>query len=105
MHLAIAPMEHIRGHHGRPVGSQAFGIVNGWYNKLTDGTEYWRRLEAVVEKHTSIPALWREVEADRQAMLAAKKAAAAAAIVVASGEKKAELAVVEAPAPTDWFKT
>ncbi len=104
MHLAISPMQHIQGHHGRPVGSQAFGIVNGWSNKLTDNTQYWRHVESLVEKFTAAPALWREVEAKRQAMLAAKRAAAAAAATAAATtEKKTEVAVVEPAA--DWFKT
>ncbi len=108
--VVISPERHIRGHHGRPVGSQEYGIVNGWSAPLLDKTGFFHAYQNLRAKLSGRPVLWREVEAQRQAKAAAKKAAALNGAPTTVGvvgdvkavvEPKLEAPAAESPANTN----
>lgn len=62
--VLLTPRQHLREHHGgRPLGKEAYGVLNGWSNYITDKTEFFRILEEVREQITGETPNWqREAE-------------------------------------------
>jgi len=61
----LSPEEHTR-HHRRPLGKEAYGVLNGWSNYITDATQLFRLMEIARKKLTGEKPTWeheREVRA------------------------------------------
>jgi hypothetical protein len=68
----LSPEEHTR-HHGRPLGKEAYGVLNGWSNYITDATQFFRLMEIAREKLTGEKPTWEHEKEIRAIAMERKK--------------------------------
>jgi Lipid desaturase domain len=68
----LSPAEHTR-HHRRPLGKEAYGVLNGWSNYITDATQFFRMLEIARERLTGEKPTWEHEKEVRAIAMERKK--------------------------------
>lgn len=66
------PPEMHKIHHGKPIGKECYGVLNGWSNWISDKTELWRQVEKVYKHYTGMDPTWiaeKEKEVRQLAMV------------------------------------
>ncbi len=70
----LLPWSEHKNHHGKPVGSGHYGILNGWSNPFLDESGFFRHLEGLREKLTGKSPEWRDALAELEKRRSALKA-------------------------------